>query len=172
MADERVVVGRVRRAHGLRGEILVHPETDHPEAVFAGGRTLLVHAAGGQVAEVEVASMRPHKGGYLLTLVGVADRTAAEALAGRELLVLQDALEPLAGGEIFVHDLVGVEVVDVEGAVIGRVRQVFLSEPADLLEVRRANGTVLVPFTRRIVREIDLDAGRVVIEPPEGLLEL
>lgn len=172
MADEQVVVGRVRRAHGIRGEVLVQSETDHPDTVFAAGRTLTIRTPDGAATEIEVRSMRPHKGGCLLVLAGVENRTAAETLAGRELLLSAAELEPLARGEIFVHDLVGVEVVDVAGTVIGRVRQVFLTEPADLLEVGREDGTVLVPFTRHIVREVDIDAGRVVIDPPEGLLDL
>jgi 16S rRNA processing protein RimM len=172
MAGELVVVGYVRRAHGIHGEILVHAKSDRAEAVFAPGRRLILETVGGERSELMVTAFRPHRGGYLLGVDGVESRSGAETLAGRELLLPAEELEPLEPGEVFVHDLVGLDVFDTAGERVGRVRQVYLSEPADLLEVRAADRLVLVPFTARIVREVDVAGGRVVIDPPEGLLEL
>ncbi|MGH7475771.1 MAG: ribosome maturation factor RimM [Longimicrobiales bacterium] len=172
---ERLVVGVVRRPHGVNGEVLVHPLTGHMHDVFVPGRELWLGETGATddgPGRIHIDAAREHRGGMLLSLADVASRTAAEALVGRELLLEREALAPLAEDEVFYHDLVGLEVFDQSGARVGVVREVFEAQPADLLDVRGEAGAVLVPFTKRIIREVDLDAGRVVIEPPEGLLEL
>lgn len=173
MTDALVVVGHVRRAHGIKGEVLVQPETDRPESVLAPDRTLMLRDGGRDGrAELVVRSVRPHKGGWLIRFEGIEGRSAAEALAGRELLLTAEELEPLDDDEVFIHDLIGLDVVSVDGETIGVVRQVFVADPADLLEVRLPDRDVLVPFSAQIVREVDLDARRVVIEPPEGLFDI
>ena len=171
------MVGHITKPHGTRGELLVWPLTDRPDAVFSPGAELLVGDGEGQVgadpvAMVVVAS-RPFKKGLLLKLAGADDRSAAEALAGRYLLAAVSALEPLADGEVFYHQLLGLVVELVDGSVVGTVREVFEARPADLLEVRtEADRAVLIPFTEAIVKRVDIPAGRLVIDPPAGLLEL
>ncbi|HEY3674181.1 MAG TPA: ribosome maturation factor RimM [Acidimicrobiia bacterium] len=157
---ERLVVGRVGRAHGLRGEVAVtfssnRPERSAPGAVlFAGERELVVTAS------------RPHQGRMLLRFAGVDDRTAAEALLGVELTA-----EPLAADlelderELWVHEVVGAEVLDRAGAVMGRVTAVEANPAHDLLVLD--NGA-LVPMVF-VVEQRD---GVVVIDPPDGLFDL
>lgn len=170
-APEYLVVGHVRRPHGIRGEVQVELLTSHPEIAFAPGRVLRLDAESGG-AELTVVSTRPHKGGLLVQLEGVETRSAAEALLGRDLSAPSSELAPLEAGEVYYHDLVGLEVATPDGVVIGRVREVYEAQPADLLAVSMGEREVLVPFSRRVVRSVDVAGGRLVIEPPEGLLDL
>jgi len=172
-----LVVGHISKPHGTRGELLVWPLTDRPEAVFSPGAELVVGNADGDVGEepiaVVVMSSRPFKKGLLVRLSGANDRTEVEGLVGRYLLAAADTLEPLQEGEVFYHQLLGLAVELVDGTPIGTVREVFEAQPADLLEVHAEDGrTVLVPFTGQIVKRLDTAAGRLVIDPPAGLLEL
>jgi 16S rRNA processing protein RimM len=159
-AGDRLVVGRVGRAHGLRGEVAVtfssnRPERSAPGAVlFAGDRELVVEAS------------RPHQGRVLLRFAGVDDRSAAEALLGVELTAapLGDEVE-LADDELWVHEVVGAEVHDRTGAVLGRVAAVEANPAHDLLVL---DGGALVPMVF-VVEQRD---GVVVVDPPDGLLDL
>lgn len=174
---EHLVVGHVAKAHGTKGELFVMPLTDAPEEVFVPGAVLLLGNAEGRLdddsAEVVVEESRSFKRGELLKLAGVDDRNAAEPLAGRYLLAPASALTPPEEGELYYHQLLGLEVVTTGGTVVGRVREVYETEPADLLEVKTADGKLhLIPFAARIVQHVDMAAGRLVIDPPPGLLEL
>lgn len=173
---ERLVVGHIARVHGNRGEVFVWPLTDRPHEVFAAGRELIL---GDEAGEVEPASVlvvesaRAFKRGLLVRVVGVETRSAAEALARRYLLAPLASLGALAEGEVFYHQLLGAAVETIAGEVVGRVREVYETEPAHLLEVESADGKRhLVPFTERVVRRVDPEGRRVVIDPPAGLLEL
>ncbi len=171
-----LVVGHVSKAHGTRGEVQIWLLTDRPAEVFApGARVLLGDREGGLGAApdaLEVEASRPYKGGVLVMLEGVADRNAAEAIAGRYLLVPAEEVAGLEEGEVFYHQLLGLRVETVDGEEVGRVREVFETEPHHLLEVKGAGRVHLVPFASRVVKEVDLEGGRVVIDPPEGLLDL
>lgn len=173
---EYLVVGQVTKPHGTKGEVFVWPLTEDPEDIFAVGEELILGDAEGGVGEepltVQVEQVREFKRGLLVKLVGYADRTAVTPLGGRYLLVPVDRLAPLEEGEVYYHQLLGLEVVTVDGEVVGRVREVYETEPAHLLEVKGPEKLHLIPFVQRIVKEIDLEAGRMVINPPPGLLEL
>jgi len=172
-----LVVGHITKPHGTKGELLVWPLTDRPDAVFSRGRELLVGSSAGEVDEraraVVVAGSRPFRKGLLVALEGVVDRSATEDLVGRYLLADAGTLEPLAAGEVFYHQLLGLRVERVDGQVVGTVREVYETQPADLLEVELGGSrTVLIPFTEQIVKQVDTASGRLVIDPPAGLLEL
>jgi 16S rRNA processing protein RimM len=158
---DRLVVGRVGRAHGLRGEVAVRFSSNRPEraepgsVLYAGERELVVEA------------VRPHQGRMLVLFRGVDDRSAAEALQGLEL-----SAAPLTGDEaaldddeLWVHEVVGAEVRDRSGTVVGRVVAVEANPAHDLLVL---DGGALVPM----VFVIEQRAGVVVIDPPDGLLDL
>lgn len=173
---EFLVVGHVSKAHGTKGELLIWPLTDRPEEVFGVGRRVLAGDEEGEAGEAPralvVEASRPYRRGLLAKFEGVEGRSEAELLASRYLLVPAGELsEPPAGGFLY-HELLGLEVETTEGERVGRVREVFETEPAHLLEVKGVGKVHLIPFTDRIVKEVDLDAGRLVIEPPPGLLEL
>jgi 16S rRNA processing protein RimM len=172
-----LVVGHVTKPHGTKGELFVWPLTDRPDEVLGEGRAVLLGTADGAVdeaaGELVVERSRPFKRGELVKFEGYADRSAVEELAGRYLLVPIDRLGALEEGEVFYHQLLGAEVVTADGQSVGRVREVFETEPAHLLEIKSDDGKVhLVPFAERIVKQVDVEAGRIVIKPPLGLLDL
>jgi 16S rRNA processing protein RimM len=174
---EHLIVGQVSKVHGTKGEVFVWPLTDRPEEVLAPGRHLLAGDEDGALAEEEsvlvVEQSRPFKRGFLVKFGGMQRREDAEALGRRYLLVPATELAPLAEGEVFYHQLLGLMVETEAGEVVGRVREVFETEPAHLLEVKAETGKVhLIPFAERLIVELDVAAGRLVIRPPPGLLEL
>ncbi len=166
-----LVVGRVGRAHGLRGEVLVDVRTDSPELRLAPGAVLATDP--GAAGPLTVAAGRVHSGRLLLHFSGVADRTAAEALRGVLLLAEVDPdVLPEEDDEWFDHQLVGLDAVRADGEVVGEVREVLHLPGHDVLAVSRPDGSeVLVPFVSEFVPEVDLAGGRLVITPPPGLLD-
>lgn len=173
---EYLVVGHLAKAHGTRGDVLVRVLTDEPEQVFEAGRRVVLGDERGELGssplEERVEASRPYRKGWLLKLAGVADRDAAATLAGRYLLVPAAERGELEAGEFYYHQLLGLRVETVAGVEVGRVREVYETEPHHLLEVKGAGGVHLVPFRRGLVELVDVEASRLVIDPPEGLLEL
>lgn len=172
-----LVVGHITKPHGIKGEVTVRSLTDHPQGVYAPGVILYPAQAEGQAPDYDrpplrVESVRPFRDGFLVLFGGFRDRNDAETLRGTYLLQTVEALEPLADDEVFHHQLLGMVVETVEGARVGTIREVFEHQPADLLEVRTARGLLLIPYTRQVVVEVDVEGGRLVVDPPEGLLEL
>ncbi|HSH44509.1 MAG TPA: ribosome maturation factor RimM [Longimicrobiales bacterium] len=176
LEPEFLVVGHLSKPHGNKGELLVWPLTDRPDEVLAPGRALLLGdeegAAGEEPVRVTVAASRPYRKGFLVRFKGVEDRTAAELLAARYLLERADALGEAGEDEAYYHELLGLRVETTDGTLVGRVREVYELDPAHMLEVKGETGVHLVPFTSRVVVEVDRAGGRLVIDPPEGLLEL
>jgi len=165
-----LAVGRIGRAHGIRGEVSVEIRTDDPGARFAPGSSLAADPE--SVGPLTVETVREHSGRLLVRFAGFDDRTAAETLRGTVLLVDSSEIPPTGDPEEFHdHELIGLLVVTADGAEVGEVVNVeHLGQ--DLLVVRRSgDDDTLVPFVRAIVPEIDVPGGRVVIDPPPGLLE-
>lgn len=174
---EFVVVGHVSKPHGTKGEVFVWPLTDRPGSTFRPGAEFRISDRGGTEPDPEsppmrIATLRAYRNGFLLLFEGVEDRNRAEDLRDRYLLRRFAETEPLEEGEIFYHQLLGLLVVTVDGREVGRVKEVYDLRPADLLEVEGAERDHLVPFTRDVVVDWSVDEGRIVIDPPEGLLEL
>jgi 16S rRNA processing protein RimM len=172
-----LVVGHLNKPHGTKGELFVWPLTDHPESVYAPGAILFVSLADDgdpdpDAPPLRIASSREFKRGYLVMFDGVHDRNQAELLRGRYLLKKIDEIPPLEEGEVFYHQLLGIEVVTTEGKSLGTVTEVYELRPADLLEVHGPYGDLMIPFLSHIVVDLDVDAGHMVIDPPEGLLDL
>jgi 16S rRNA processing protein RimM len=172
-----VVVGHVARPHGTQGELFIWPLTDRPETTFVVGETLWVADLEGALpdpdfAPLAIEAVRPYRKGYLLSVASVGSRDDAEAYHSRYLLRPFEALEPLAAGELFYHQLLGLLLVLPDGSEVGRVVEVYPVQPFDLLEVDRGDGTTaLIPFQADVVRDWDLGTGRMTITPPEGLLD-
>ena len=174
---EHLVVGHVTKAHGTKGEIFVWPLTDRVEEVFEPGREVLVEESDDPAAEtydvLTIESVRPFKRGLLVKFVGLDDRTLVDGLAQRYLQIPIGAVSPLQEGEIFFHQLIGLDVVTADGETVGKVREVYETGPTHLLEIRRVSGgQVLIPFTERVVRKIDVEGGTMLIKPPPGLLDM
>ena len=167
--DDLILVGRVARAHGNRGQVIVNPETDYPGERFTAGTTLLV---GDRAEPRTVTSARFHQGRPVIGLEGVDTMDAADALSGAELKVPAARLAPLPEGTYYRHDLVGCEVVDSEGRVVGTVAAVEGPLEMSRLVINAPHGEVLVPLVAHICVEIDPKAKRIRIAPPDGLIEL
>ena len=171
----RVVVGRIGRPHGIRGEVTVEPRTDEPDLRFADGATLLVDDRA-DLASLEVERAHWHSGRLLVAFHGVDDRNAAEALRGVLLSVDRDD-DAVADEDDAYYDtsLVGCRVELADGTAVGTVTQVVHLPAQDLLAVARTGSAgsseVLIPFVAAICPVVDITAKRIVIDPPEGLLD-
>ena len=177
MEPSFLVVGHLRRPHGTRGDIFVEPLTDHPDTVFAPGARLRVSDPDGDAPDelfppLEVTEVRPHRNGLLVRFQGIQDRDRLDFFRNRYLLIPFEQAAPLAQGELFQHQLVGLTVVTGEGDQVGTVREIYDQGPVDLLAVTTEEGEILIPFTREVVVEWDLEERRLVVDPPEGLLDL
>ncbi|MBA2305297.1 MAG: 16S rRNA processing protein RimM [Acidobacteria bacterium] len=167
--DGLILVGRVARAHGNKGQVIVNPETDFPDQRFAAGTTLLV----GPKSEARtVTSARFHQGRPVIALEGVDTMDAADALAGAELRVPAAGLAPLPDGTYYRHDLVGCEVIDSEGRVVGAVAAVEGPLEMSRLVINAPHGEVLVPLVAHICVDIDPVLKRIRIAAPDGLIDL
>ncbi|MEJ8574766.1 ribosome maturation factor RimM [Microbaculum marinum] len=166
--SNRVCVGVVGAPHGVRGEVRIKSETADPLDIAAygplsteDGRTLTIR------------SVRPAKGVVVASIEGITDRDAAETLKNRRLYVDRDRLPEPDEDEWYHADLVGLSAVGVDGAKIGTVTAVQDFGGGDLLEVALSESrrTVFVPFNRTVVPDVDIAAGRLIVDPPDGLLD-
>jgi 16S rRNA processing protein RimM len=186
----QLVVGQIGRPHGIRGEVTVLVRTDDPDLRFKAGSVLAAEPA--SRGPLTIAAARWHSGRLLVSFAGYSDRDEAEELRGTLLVVDSAEVGPAGPEEFRDHDLIGLHVLTRSGEPVGVVTDV-LHHGQDLLvvvppgpgeaagrpvpgrspaEVARVRGEILVPFVAAIVPEVDLDAGRLVIDPPPGLLEL
>ncbi len=170
-----LVVGRVAKSHGVRGELVVEVRTDEPELRFAPGSVLRGRAPRSTATQqYTVESAREHSGRLLVRLDGIADRGAADALRGTVFLVDTAELPPSQDpDEYYDHELEGLTVKLGDGTVVGEVSEVLHSAAGELLSVRAAdNGReILIPFVTAIVPTVSIAEGLIVIDPPEGLLD-
>jgi len=168
---DMALVGRIARAHGLRGQVIVNLETDFPEERFQPGAELFVERSG-RVEPLTVTTVRFHRDRPVIGVRGVESMSEAEALAGLELRVPVDALAALPAGVFYRHDLVGCRVETTRGRDVGVVTGVEGSMSGSRLVIDGTGGEVLIPLASEICREIDAVGKRIVIDPPEGLIDL
>ncbi len=178
MADtQQLLVARIGKPHGLRGEVTVQVHTDDPESRFAEGARFVTQAQAGSGVprELTVRSTRVHRGIWLLGFEEIPDRTGAESLRGTRLFIgaAEAAVVDDDEDAWYEDELVGLRAVDPEGASLGTVGGLEHGPAQDLLVIElAAGGRALVPFVEAIVPEVDVEGGRVVIDAPPGLLEL
>ena len=176
---ELLIVGRVRKAHGIRGELVVEPITDRPDAIFAPGRRVLVGTATGDCSpdgrELHVHAVRPMGDGLLVHFEGISDRNEAELWRGRYFLVPAAEVPPPDEHEVYLHELPGMKVVLVSGQPLGTVDAFYELPQGIAIDVARedvaAGKTVMVPFDERVVTAVDREARVITIDPPTGLLD-
>jgi 16S rRNA processing protein RimM len=167
--SHRITLGLITGAHGIRGEVKLKSFTEEPQAIADYGP--LDRSDGGGTLEVE--SLRPSKDGLIARLRGIDDRNAAEALKGVELWVSRDRLPEPEAGEFYQAELIGLAVERRDGDRLGEVVAVHNYGAGDLIEVKLTDGgrTVLLPFTEAVVPVVEPERGRLVADPPEGLIE-
>ncbi|MEU0478177.1 ribosome maturation factor RimM [Streptosporangium sp. NPDC006013] len=165
----QLVVGRIGRPHGLRGDVSVEVRTDEPDRRFAPGTALATDPA--SAGPLVVESRRWHSGILLVRFEGVSDRDHAEELRGTMLVIDSADIPPSDDpDEFYDHQLIGLAVVKPDGERVGEVSDV-LHHGQDLLVVRRGKAEVYVPFVKALVPVIDLEKGILVVDAPVGLLD-
>jgi 16S rRNA processing protein RimM len=172
MSATHLVIGRITRPHGIRGEVVVEIHTDSPDERFRVGAELGTDPE--SVGPLRISELRAHQGRLLVLFDGFADRDVSEHLRGVYLVVDQDSVPiPEDPDEFLDHQLVGLAVCTPEGEQLGTVLRIEHVPANDLLVVGRpGGGEALVPFVRAIVPEVDLPGRRVVVTPPGGLFDL
>ena len=166
-----VLVGVIARTHGNRGEVILNSLTDFPELRFRVGARLFGRKGQGPTETLEVTSVRFQQGRPILGLAGIGSISEAERLASTELKVPSSEQGPLPEGQYYHHQLIGCEVVTVAGERLGRVSEVQGDGNATRLVVRGPRAEVLIPLAQEICR-IEVEAQRIVVTPPAGLLEV
>lgn len=169
MTEELLLIGRIARAHGNKGQVIVNPETDFVEERFRTGATLLVGAA---ATPRRILSARFHQRRPVIGLEGIETMNDAEALAGEELKMPLSEMGTLPKGTYYRHDLVGCQVEDTDGRLIGEVAAVEGPMEASRLVINAPHGEVLIPLVADICVDVDPKARRIRVAAPEGLLEL
>lgn len=162
---ERILVGRIGAAHGVRGEVKVRPFTEDPATLARLGPLET-----GDGRKLAIAAIRPQGDGFVARIAGVADRNAAETLRNLDLFVDRTALPAIeAEDEFYYADLVGLAAVTADGTALGRVVAIQDFGAGDLVEIEPPGGgtTRFLPFTREIVPVVDITGGRIVVAPPE-----
>jgi 16S rRNA processing protein RimM len=167
--EDLLLVGRIARRHGNRGQVIVNPETDFAEERFTAGSRVFL---GTDERARRIVSVRFHQGRPVVELEGVESMTAAENLAGVELRMPASEMAPLPPATFYHHDLVGCEVRTRDGANIGRVMRVDGPMDRSCLVVNGESGEILIPMVADICVNVDLAARFIEVVPPDGLLEL
>lgn len=167
-----ILVGGVVKPHGIRGEFCMKSHADSP-SLFDAVDTLHMRDGTRPPEPFTLASWREHKGFILITVKGVTDRDRAEALRGRDVLVREEDLPELDEGEHYLYQLIGCDVVLDDGAMVGELKGFYETGEQDTWVITNPAGIeILLPAVPEFVRDIDMDAGTIVIDPPDGLLDL
>ena len=169
--DDMALVGRVARPHGLKGQVVVNPQTDFVEERFARGAIVWTRSSMGD-EQLTVASLRLQNGRPVVGFVGFERIEDVERLAGQELRVPEDALQPLRAGTYYEHQLIGCLVETTSGDVIGEVAKVEGGAGASRLVMDGPRGEILIPLAVDICVDIDVVKKMIRVNAPEGLLEL
>ena len=169
--DEMVLVGRVARPHGLQGLVIVNPETDFVEERFRAGAIVWTRSTRGD-EQLTITSARVQNGRPVIGFEGFSSIEDVERLAGLDLRVPEEQLQPLEPGRYYHHQLIGCAVDTIRGERVGEVVRVEGGAAGSLLEVDGPRGQVLIPLVTEICVEIDVGTKRIRIDPPDGLLDV
>jgi len=171
MADPLLHIGTITGTHGLRGDLKVHPADFGLQILLEIGKVVLSCADGKQV-EVEVAKAAPHKHSALLHLKGFEHINSVEPFVHAQLMVAADHLPELDEGEYYWHELEGLQVVDTELGVIGKLVAMLETGAHDIYVVDGDHGEVMIPAVAAFINDIDLHAGQMQVTVPAGLVDL
>ncbi len=181
---EYAIVGLIRKAQGIRGEVVIEPLTDKPEVVFAAGSRVFAGTSAGDLANVRdmkgeeetptltVFGAKPFKKGLIVQFEELRDRDSAELWRGRYLLAPFSELPPLQEDEVYLHDLIGMSVVSVTGEALGAVATYYELPQGIMLDVDKSRGgTVMIPYRPEIIVRTDIEARTIVVNDTLGLLD-
>jgi 16S rRNA processing protein RimM len=174
MDDARhLVVGRLRKPHGLKGDCTLFPLTDEPAAVFAAGRSVWLVGIDGKVAAgpLSIERSRSYHREWLIKFTGADHRDALEPWRGLFVAVPETELRPPEGDEVYVHELAGFSVRLPDETPMGLVTAVYDTRAGLMIEVQGPRREFLLPYKKEFVREVDREGRRLVVTPPEGLVE-
>lgn len=166
--EEHILIGRILGAQGLKGEVKLHSYAESAET-FAPGRRIRATAADGSQRVLVVARGRPHGKSVVVAFEGVADRGRAEALTGCDLFIERAELPQLEEGNYYWADLIGLSVDAVDGSRLGRLDSIIATGGNDVYVVKQGKKEILVPALKSVIVAVDLAAGRMVVDLPEGL---
>ncbi len=182
-ASEYAIVGLIRKAQGIRGEVVVEPLTDKPDVVFASGSRVFAGTSDGDLATVEdirgveetptltISASKPFKKGLIVQFEEISDRDSAELWRGRYLLAPFSELPPPDENQVYLHDLVGMRVIGTGGEDLGSVASFYELPQGLVLDVETGRGTVMIPYRPEVVVRVDLDARTIVIDEKLGFME-
>jgi 16S rRNA processing protein RimM len=172
-STRHVVVGRLRKPHGLKGDCTLFPLTDNPETVFAPGRELWVVNLAGETVEgpLRIERSRSYHRDWLIKFVGVESRDALDPFRSHFLGVPQDTLMPLGEDEVYLHELDGFSVRLADDTPLGLVSAVYELPAGLMIEVQGPKREFLLPYKKEFVQQVDRAGRRLVVSPPEGLLD-
>ncbi len=180
---EYAIVGLIRKAQGIRGEVVIEPLTDKPDVLFAPGSRVfagtstgdlaVVRDAGGreETATLTVSDSRPFKKGLIVRFEELQDRDSAELWRGRYLLALFRELPPLQGDQVYLHDLIGMKAVSTSGEELGTVTTFYELPQGLMLDIETPRGSVLIPYRPELVVRTDIKARTIVINDTLGLID-
>lgn len=180
---EYAIVGLIRKAQGIRGEVVIEPLTDKPDVVFASGSRVFAGTTDGELAVVHdvrgedevptltIARSQPFKKGLIVQFEELQDRDSAELWRGRYLLAPFSELPPLQDDEVYLHDLTGMKVASTDGAEIGEVTAFYELPQGIMLDVKTSRGSVLIPYRPEIIVRTDLETRTIVMDDKLGLLD-
>jgi 16S rRNA processing protein RimM len=168
-----VVVGKVGGAHGVHGALRIVALGESFETLVSGDRLFFRPAGGGEGSsrELTLKAAQPHGRVWLAQFEEIRDREAARALSGAEILLPESMLPPLEDGEYYHYQLIGLSVERLDGSFVGAITGIIETGSHDVYVTRDGDREFLIPAVEEVIREIDLAGRRVVIDPPEGLLE-
>jgi 16S rRNA processing protein RimM len=181
---EYAIVGLIRKAQGIRGEVIVEPLTDRPDVVFASGSRVFAGTHDGELAvarDVEagedrptltIAQSKPFKKGLIVQFEELQDRDSAELWRGRYLLAPFAELPPLQQDQVYLHDLIGMNVQNLEGQAVGMVTTFYELPQGLMLDIQTPHGSVLVPYRPEVIARTDIDRRTIVINDTLGFMDI
>jgi len=180
---EYAIVGLIRKAQGVRGEVVVEPLTDKPDVIFASGSRVFAGTSqgdlatprdlrgAGEIPTLTVAGSKPFKKGLIVQFEELQDRDSAELWRGRYLLAPFSELPPLEADQVYLHDLIGMKVVNSTGDDIGAVTTFYELPQGIMLDVDTAHGSVVIPYRPEVIVKTDIEARTIVIDDKLGFLD-
>jgi 16S rRNA processing protein RimM len=181
---EYAIVGLIRKAQGIRGEVVVEPLTDQPDVVFASGSRVFAGTHDGELSVVHdamgeeerptltIAQSKPFKKGLIVQFEELRDRDSAELWRGRYLLAPFSELPPLQQDQVYLHDLVGMTVRNFDGQEIGAVTTFYELPQGLMLDIQTSRGSVLVPYRPEVIVRTDIDDRVIVINDTLGFMDI